>query len=423
MVNSRQIKMKSLNVKKIFSEQTIDENQPASILRDFETFLNFVAANNLEASGKNELLPLKSLHELNALLTKPFEITLQRPVQKSFANINGLFLLARASGLLILQKDDKTAKFAIDREALKIWQSLNPTERYFTLVETWIVRGSVELIGERHQGMFNSPMYCLVRLFEDLTAKGSNVKENKFFQDSGFLLYGSHNIALAEMFGWLEIKHGAGEKGKSWIIEQIKYTDFGAASVALLQDVFKTLDFDWKNAAAITDEEFDENAFNLLQPTFQPYFPNWQNIYRLPTTETKDGIYVFKVSLDKKIWRRITVSSNAVLDDLHDAIQTAFEFDNDHLYEFSFRNRFGITQRVVHPICEEEFSTDEFKIENLPLRIGEKMEYIFDFGDYWQFAVELEEIQPPNPKFKKAKILEKHGKSPEQYPSWEDWDE
>ncbi len=143
----------------------------------------------------------------------------------------------------------------------------------------------------------------------------------------------------------------------------------------------------------------------------------------MPTTETKDGIFVFKVSLDKKIWRRIAVSSNAVLDDLHNAIQSAFEFDNDHLYEFSFRNRFGITQRVVHPICEEEFSTDEFKIENLPLRIGEKMEYVFDFGDYWQFTVELEEIQPPNPKFKKAKILEKHGKSPKQYPSWEDYDE
>jgi hypothetical protein len=82
-----------------------------------------------------------------------------------------------------------------------------------------------------------------------------------------------------------------------------------------------------------------------------------------------------------------------------------------------------MTQRVVHPICEEEFSTDEFKIENLPLRISEKMEYVFDFGDNWQFTVELEEIQPQNPKFKKAKILEKHGESPEQYPSWEDYDE
>ena len=74
-------------------------------------------------------------------------------------------------------------------------------------------------------------------------------------------------------------------------------------------------------------------------------------------------------------------------------------------------------------MCEEEFSTDEFEIKNLPLRIGEKMEYLFDFGDHWQFTIELEAVEPPNPKFKRAKIIESHGKAPEQYPDWEDEDE
>lgn len=409
-------------IEKVLLEQTIDKNQSVIILHDFETFLDFIAANDLEASGVNELLPLKRLRELNALLTKPFDIALQRPVQKSFGNINGLFMLGRASGLLILQKSGKTANFAVDREALQIWQSLNPVERYFTLVETWIVRSSMEMIGE-HENLFNSPLYSLKRLFDDLESKGANVKDNKFFQDSGFMLYGAHNIALAEMFGWLEIKHGAGEKGKSWVIEKIKKTDFGAAMLVKLLQAYETLDFDWENAAEIEDIEFDANAFNLLQLVFQPYFPEWQNVFRLPQTETANGIFIFKVSLDKKTWRRIAVSSGDVLDDLHDAIQKAFEFDNDHLYEFNFRNRFGMRQRVVHPVCEEEFSTDEFEIKDLPLRVGEKMEYVFDFGDYWQFTVELEEIEPPNPKFKKAKILESHGKSPEQYPDWEDYDE
>lgn len=411
--------MKNTTIEKILLEQTIDENQPASILRDFEIFINFVAENDLQASGINELLPLKSLRELNALLTKPLDIALQRPVQKSFANINGLFMLGRASGLLILQRSAKSVTFAVDREALKIWQSLNSIERYFTLVETWIVRSSIDLIGERGN-FFDSPLYGLKRLFDDLPAKGLNVNEDKSFQTDGFLLYGSHNIALAEMFGWLEIKHGAGEKGKSWIIEQLKKTDFGAAILFTLLESYQTLDFDWKNAAEIADIEFDENAFNLLQPIFQPYFPNWQNIFRLPKAKTADGIYIFKVLLDKKTWRKIAVSSNDILDDLHDTIQDAFDFDNDHLYSFSFRNRFGITQRVVHPICEEEFSTDEFEIKDLPLRVGDKMEYLFDFGDYWQFTVELEEIQPPNPNFNKAKILESHGKAPEQYPDLDD---
>ena len=409
-------------MEKFLLEQTIDENQPAGILRDFEKFLDFVATGDLEASGVNELLPLKSLRELNALLTKPLDIALKRPVQKSFANINGLFMLGRASGLLVLQKDEKSAKFTVDREALNNWQSLNSVERYLTLVEIWIVRSSVEMIGE-HANFFDSPLSSLKRLLDNLASKGSNVRDNKFFQESGFMLYGAHNIALAEMFGWLEIKHGAGEPGKSWVIEKIKKTNFGVAMISKLLEIYATLDFNWENVAEIEDREFDANAFNLLQPVFQPVFPKWQNVFRLPHTEKVNGIFVFKVSLDKKTWRRIAVSSKDVLDDLHDAIQKAFQFGNDHLYEFSFRNQFGIKQRVPHPMCEEEFSTDEFEIKDLPLRVGDKMEYVFDFGDHWQFTIELEAIQPPNPKFKKAKILESHGKSPEQYPNWEDDDD
>ena len=403
-------------------DRTIDVNESSSIVRDFEVFLNFVAANDLQASGINELLPIKSLPELNALLTKPLDLALKRPVQKSFANINGLFMLGHASGLLILQRSEKSARFAVDSEALENWQSLSQVERYFTLVETWIVRSSTESVGER-ASLFDSPLYSLKRLFDDLRFKGANVKDNKFFQDSGFRLYGAHSIALAEMFGWLKIKHGAGETGKSWAIEKIEITNFGAAMLSKLLDNFQTLDYKWQNAAEIENAEFDANAFNLLQTIFQPYFPEWQNIFRLPQTETANGIYIFKVSLDKKTWRKIAVSSADVLDDLHNAIQKAFEFDNDHLYQFSFRNHFGIEQRVPHPMCEEEFSTDEFEIKDLPLRIGEKMEYVFDFGDHWQFTIELEAIEPPNPKFKRAKIIESHGKAPEQYPDWEDDDE
>lgn len=401
------------------SSQEVLTSESVSILRDFEIFLDFIAANELTASGKNELLPLNSLSDLNALLTKPFDIALKRPVQKSFANINGLFLLARTSGLLILQKDGNITKFAVEPEALKLWQSLNQTERYFTLVETWIVRSSVGTIGE-HDGHFNDSLMNLVYLYDRIKEKGLKFKDDKAFFEQSLSYFGLHNIALAEMCGWLEIKHGAGEKGKNWIIKQIKYTDFGLACLALLRENFKKIIYTWRDADTDEEAEIDKNDFNFLQPVFQPYFPKWKHIFRLPEAETVSGIYIFKVSLDKSVWRRIAVSSDDVLDDLHDAIQAAFDFDNDHLYEFSFRNRFGKKQRVPHPMCEEEFSTDEFKIEELPLRIGETMKYVFDFGDNWQFKAELEEIQPPNPKFKHAEILEEHGKAPEQYPEWDD---
>jgi hypothetical protein len=405
--------------KKIFEKKTINENNP-SILPDFEIFLNFVAENDLPASGKLELLPLKRLPELNVFLSKPLDIKLKRPVQKSFANINGLFLLARSNGLLILQRGDKAKHFAIDKEALKIWQGLNPTERYFTLVETWMIRSSIETIGE-YDHIFSSPLYSLVRLFEDIDSKGMSVKDNKRFQEYGFLLYGSYNLALAEMFGWAEIKHSKTQEGKNWSIDKIKLTDFGLECIALLQENFAEFRLDLRDIYFEQPKvEFDANVFNKIKPAFQPFFLDYKNTYRLPEIEIKNGIFVFKVSLGKKVWRRIAISSEERLDDLHDIIQAAFDFGNDHLYQFEFRNRFGITQQVSHPMCEGGPSTDEFRIKQLPLRIGEKMEYIFDFGDWWVFTLELEEIKPPDPKYHRAKILKKHGEAPEQYPDWDD---
>jgi hypothetical protein len=49
------------------------------------------------------------------------------------------------------------------------------------------------------------------------------------------------------------------------------------------------------------------------------------------------------------------------------------------------------------------------------------MTYIFDFGDWWEFRVQLEQIDPVDPQLKKPKLLESHGKAPEQYPDAEDW--
>ena len=37
--------------------------------------------------------------------------------------------------------------------------------------------------------------------------------------------------------------------------------------------------------------------------------------------------------------------------------------------------------------------------------------------------MQLEQIDPVDPKLKKPKLLESHGKAPEQYPDAEDWED
>ena len=48
--------------------------------------------------------------------------------------------------------------------------------------------------------------------------------------------------------------------------------------------------------------------------------------------------YVFRVS-QGKTWRKIQISKESTLEDLHLAIQDVFEFDNDHLYSFFMDNK------------------------------------------------------------------------------------
>jgi hypothetical protein len=88
----------------ILYNQAIDEAGPGTILDDFEVLLRFIGPEGIAVGGKNDLLPMKVLPQLNAQLTHPIEIGLKRPQQKSYPNINGLYLLLRATGLAYVER-------------------------------------------------------------------------------------------------------------------------------------------------------------------------------------------------------------------------------------------------------------------------------------------------------------------------------
>src|SRR5262249_49108472 len=107
------------------------------------------------------------------------------------------------------------------------------------------------------------------------------------------------------------------------------------------------------------------------------------------------------------------------LDDLANCILAAVDFDNDHLYAFTYRDRFGAKVEASHPFCDEGLSAAEVRIGELPLQPGQSMSWLYDFGDSWRFDIKLERIAPANPRRKAAKVLERHGKAPKQYPDWD----
>ena len=87
----------------VLHDQVIDENGPGTILHDFENLLHFIISEDITASGKHYLLPAKLISKINTQMSRPIEIGLKRPLQKSYPHINGLYLLLRASGLGIIE--------------------------------------------------------------------------------------------------------------------------------------------------------------------------------------------------------------------------------------------------------------------------------------------------------------------------------
>jgi hypothetical protein len=403
-------------IERALREQKITETEPGPVVRDFNTLLDFIAAHNVAAGGKHNLLPMDALAELNARMTRPIEVRLKRPMQKSYPNLQGLYLMARASGLMRVERVKTGALLTLDGPAMASWTGLNPTEQYFALLEAWWLRATMEILGERSGLRAGLQTEVLLR-WERIPAEGLKVDKE---QAQSLPYWGLHNIALLDMFGLWRVEPGQPQEGKGWIIAELNRTGFGDALLHLMIQGFP---FDYVLDIAFGKDE-DRlrpggiTVFDRYRKLMLPYFPEWQNSLTLPPgDEYRDGVFTFKVSLGK-VWRRIAIPANLTLADLNDEIQSAFRFDNDHLHCFIYKDRFGHVVRANHYYMDEPPYSDKVRIGETPLRPGEAMEYVFDFGDDWRFNIQLEAIDPPNPKIKKAKIIESHGKPPDQYRDW-----
>ena len=112
---------------------------------------------------------------------------------------------------------------------------------------------------------------------------------------------------------------------------------------------------------------------------------------------TSVNYYQLKITLAEtqpQIWRRFVVPKNITLDRLHDVIQIVMGWQDSHLHEFIFEG-----QRYTEFVDGiDEF--DEYSIEDgvvlladLLKKKGDSLVYVYDFGDYWQHEIVLENRQ------------------------------
>lgn len=397
----------------LLKQQSITETEPGTILRDFQTLLDFVGDTGIAVSATNHLLSMKSLADLNQRLSQPIQLDLKRPQQKSYPPINGLYLLLRATGLGQIISQGKKHFLVLNSEVLPSWNSLNPTERYLTLLEAWMIRADEEMVGER-RNPFNEGSKC-IKYWPSIPKKGQKI--NSYAEQQSLSYWPElHNLALMKLFGFLQVESGKPEAGKGWRIKRIQQLPFGDALMQVIVRTFIEHGMVWESEANPTI------PFGELQPALQPYFPEWQNTLAIPKHEFCSGVCIFKVSLGK-IWRRIAISSKMTLADLGSLILESVDFDSDHLDMFTYKNQIGRTVEVSHPYADGSPSTDEVRIGDLPLVEGFSMTYVFDFGDWWEFNVQLEKIQADESRSKDGAIIERYGEAPQQYPDWDEMDD
>jgi hypothetical protein len=403
--------------------------------------LDFLGPDGVEAGGKYNLLPIKLIGELDGRLSRPLHLKLKRPQIRSHPYLQGLNLLLRATGLTRVENVGSKARLVLCPELLMQWDQLNPTERYFNLLEAWLDIGRAEMVGETDRR--SEPLYrpCLEAL---MNLRNGNARFNRddpqYFFISG--IYRSFYLAaLMDLFGFVKLTFPP-RSATTWVPAGFDSLPLGEAVFALLysrigfgfrHDYFDLID---EEQPSDDDEEGDEDGgddaspegfaddlpqFGVWQPVFQPYFPEWQNNLVLPEPETREGTFVFRVSLGD-VWRRIAMPAHDTLDDLVGMMLRSVNFDDDHLYAFTYRGSFGSEFKANHPGASEGPWADQIPIGKLPLEPGQSMELVYDFGDHWSFDVKLERIEPPRGKgkAKAARILERHGKAPEQYTCWYD---
>lgn len=132
-----------------------------------------------------------------------------------------------------------------------------------------------------------------------------------------------------------------------------------------------------------------------------------------------------KVQLKKSPYRIIEIAENKTLYKLAESILDAFDFDNDHLFGFynnvkkHYESSYSYELATAGSFVNEQYgNVEKTKISEMLTVKNETWLFLFDFGDEWNFWVQLVAVVEKEKGKKYPRVIEKYLKAPEQYPDW-----
>lgn len=386
---------------------------------EYKKFIEFTEVEKPILTAKKGSLGKKDSYKLNLLLKHKKEVSAPNYNQDQYPIIDLMVTLALKGKLYIKANDEKGKARLIKTPYLEYFLSLNEYEQYVFLLQTYWTKYPFEEKFDRWVDMV-----AIYNTLADITNSEDGVVIVKNENSGSDIMYAEGATFLHQLsffsFGEVELVEGA--KGSyEATIKGFTPNLFGIeTSEFLLREAifyFNRRDIRYvleeKKMKALAKES--KEPFEVLKNIFKDKLV--LNTVKESSNFDRRGVYCFKVSLSKTLWRKISLSYKHTLGDFHLAIQEAFSFGDDHLYAFYTEGN----HRNGKPIyCEQAenggATAEKTSIADLELFAGQKMWYLFDFGDEWEFEVVLINIDDETPPPLKPILIETKGKAPDQYP-------
>jgi len=133
-------------------------------------------------------------------------------------------------------------------------------------------------------------------------------------------------------------------------------------------------------------------------------------------------MYVFDAELVgcDGVRRAIGVRDDLTLVDLHYALQSAFGWDDDHLYAFWLEGGFWAPDREHYVSPHHATTADPLgrsacaPLLELGLRAGQAISYVFDFAREWRVALTVRGVEADGER-RSPRLLGSAGAAPPQY--------
>jgi len=428
----------------------ISYDYPTMLLEDFGRFIDYLESTTV-ALNPTGTIKGNSLIALNERMHKPVPDVNNRTQERYFPMIFMAKMLALDGGLVYTQNEKKVGNVLKASPRLEDFKALSPVEQYFFLLETFMIDSDWGDLSERMGGSRNASGFQ--NLFDSEIVEKIRVGEPVKHSYMRFYHY-EPLVQFGEYFGWWNIEHINQEQrqkagmNKGFAAEHISFTDFGMALYAILRG--KRNHQRWNKAFRMEHftEEYpvpgaevprnfrprglwsDEIPKEVVQAPYrkgEQFYEAFTHLVppgsltktltrKIQSAEQRMGTHTFKISLQKKIWRRVALSHKHTLDDLHNAIQQAFQFGNDHLYAFFMDGKAWSRKSAYWSPHDQSLpSASKAFIGSIPLHENQQFLYVFDFGSEWHFTVIFEgcdtTIQTPL----RPAMLESMGKAPSQY--------